>query len=147
MDTERLCRSYLLQFSTSAALWDHLGVALMRLGKLAESSEAFENAVRLDAKNHIFLTNLGSAFAAAKRYDEAIECFRRALNLKTSIPELHYNLANALKDSGKFEDAVNSYQKALQLRSNYPAAWSNLGATHVKLDNLDAAEQDRKSVV
>ena len=147
MEAERLCRSSLVQFSTSAALWDQLGVALMRLSGLAESIKAFENAVRLEAENHIYHTNLGSAFASAERYDEATVCFRRALGLKSSVPELHYNLANALKDSGKFEEAISSYQKALQLRSSYPAAWSNLGATYIKLGNLDSGEHAIKRAI
>ena len=142
-EAEVLCRQAVSASPRDANALHLLGVILSQLKRHEEAISMLAEANQLSPKNHVFLTNLGAAYAANDEFVTAAEYFRQAISIKPSIPESHYNLGNALKDLGELEHAVAAYRKALQLRTNYPAAWSNLGAAYIQL----AKSTEAKSAV
>lgn len=140
-DAEATYRRILKSSPKHADAANLLGTLLAQSGHHTEAISSLQLACQLSPKNHVYLVNMGAAYAAAKEFDLAIRCFRDAAALKPSVPESHYNLGNALRESGKYDEAEAAYRKAITLKPSYPAAWNNLGAVYVERHKLDEANR------
>lgn len=72
----------------------NMGVAAAGLGKLAESQDWFEKALRVAPRHAPSHRALGSIFAAFHQYDDSLRHLQTAYNLAPGDPETVRNLAN-----------------------------------------------------
>ncbi len=71
----------------------------------------------------------------------AVEAFRLCAMERPTEPEVHLHLADALYRAGKTEAALERYHVAVELDHNYLEAWTQIGALHLELEDLEAALQ------
>jgi tetratricopeptide (TPR) repeat protein len=68
-----------LDESPDASTWNRKGNALLELGRFKEAVKCYGEALKLDPKNDIFLSNRGVALMELGEFEKAVECFNRAL--------------------------------------------------------------------
>jgi tetratricopeptide (TPR) repeat protein len=68
-----------LEEAPDASTWNRKGNALMELGRFEEALKCYNEALILNPKNDVFLSNKGVAFIELNRFEEAIDCLRKAL--------------------------------------------------------------------
>lgn len=114
------------------------GVALRRLGRLAEAVEQFRQSLSLhDGQPHVH-NNLASALLAAGQPGEAERHFRRALALKPDYAEARYNLALLILD----DDPAAARDMLGAVTKSNPAfgpAWEALALALGKLGERESA--------
>lgn len=92
--------------------WDVLAPIYYRMGRYADSSVAFGNAIRLLGSSEARETGLGEALAAnagGMVTADARAAFERTLAINPANPKARYLLATALAQEGKVEEARLSW--------------------------------------
>ncbi len=98
------------------------GVALMKMGRMAEAAQALQRAVTDDAGDEQSWRMLGGALSARGDQAGALRAFEQAVRLAPASPKNHYNLAVALQATGQLYDAKTHLDQALALNPNYDQA-------------------------
>jgi len=96
-------------------------------GRIAESIELYQRALKLrpdDAQCHFFL---GLATFQAGRATEAVQWVRRAIAIDPSVAEYHCDLGRFLFHLNDLDGAIGASRKAIELRGDFPEALFNLG--------------------
>jgi tetratricopeptide (TPR) repeat protein len=126
----------------------YLGVAEQNLGKNAEASKSYEQAVTLDANLAEAWVNWSALHLDAGEFDQALGIVDRGLARHTNHAGLMYNRALSLAGSGKTTDAVVAYRNALaadpgnaEVKYGYAEALVAAGSTDAALKELDALAQ------
>jgi Flp pilus assembly protein TadD len=92
-----------------------LGLALGKMGAVAQAVKVLEHAVRLRPDLGETHCNLGNALCDAGNWEGAIAASRRATELSPNLAGAHSNLGNAYHGIGELDQAVACYRKALEL--------------------------------
>lgn len=113
--------------TTSADVYDMLGVIAHQRGDLAMAEARFRKAVELNPGYTDALLNLAVTLNELRKYDEARQIFER-LGKKTStndavietfargkIANMHAELAQAYADLGHLNEAIEQMEKAVRL--------------------------------
>ena len=95
-----------------AAIWNHFGAALTRLGKQADANECFRNSLQLDAADLTARYNLATGLAKTGATDEAIAQFGEIIRVMPDFARAHYHLARALQTKGRTADARTHLREA-----------------------------------
>ncbi|MHB1311032.1 MAG: tetratricopeptide repeat protein [Gemmatimonadaceae bacterium] len=108
-----------------------LGVALLRVGRNAESVPHFEAALRLEPGNNLLVANasylLGVEYMRTPaRAAEAAALFAEAVRRKPGIAETHDALGEALLAAGRPDAARAEFETALRLAPGDERALANL---------------------
>jgi len=119
--------------------WNNLGVIATREGKVEESIERFQEALRLNPHHVLALDNLGNAFRLQKNWDEARKVLERALEIAPQDPEANYSLGMVFAQANDTAKAYEYLQRALQARPAYPEALNNLGILYLITQQRDKA--------
>ena len=135
------------QYPGSFVVWNVLGAANKRLGRVQAASEAFKKALSLKPDYADAYNNLGVILKDQGELEEAISSYNKALSLKPDYAEAYNNLGNALQDQGKLEEAIEAYKKALWLKSEYAAAHNNIGKVLKEKSQLDEAIASYKKAI
>jgi tetratricopeptide (TPR) repeat protein len=85
------------------------------MGRLQESIEQFQLALRSKPDLPETHNNLGIALVQAGRPEEAIEQYKQAISLKPDYDKAYFNLGNAYKAMGQHQEAIDNYRQALEL--------------------------------
>jgi tetratricopeptide (TPR) repeat protein/mono/diheme cytochrome c family protein len=123
----------------------NLGNALLGLGRWAEASAQFEQALQLEAQYALAHHGLALSLANRGARDDAIRHFREAIRLKPTLEEAHYNLGVLLGARHEPVAAIASFRSALELRRDWPAAQAQLA--WILATSPDAAVHDPKEAV
>jgi len=110
-----------------ARMRNTLGVAYMRLGRVADAVQQIEAALRIEPELAMAHYNLGVIAIQNRRVDEGIARFERALASQPNYAEAHNNLGLALESKGRAAEAEAQYRSAIGLRPNLLSARNNLG--------------------
>lgn len=143
METDRpkIAAKYLCQIVESvppdAGLFNLLGCARRKEGKVDDAIEAFSKAVSLAPELVDARFNLATALHKAERLEEAAAEFRRTVELTPNDANAHNGLGCVLLDLKSIDQACVHLEKAVSLRPAYTEALNNLG-----LVLLDKGEQD-----
>ena len=113
------------QYPEAFIIWNVLGAANKRLGRVQAASEAFKKVTELNPAYADGFNNLGVTLQEQGKLEEAIASLYKALSLKPDYADAYNNMGNALKDQGKLEEAIEAYNKALSIKSNYAEAIYN----------------------
>jgi tetratricopeptide (TPR) repeat protein len=78
-------------------LRNNYGLALAQSGKIAEATQQFNEAARLDpASGSKYFYNLGAVLSNSGQNDAAIDAFRRATEIDPPMVEAFYQYASCL---------------------------------------------------
>ncbi len=113
------------------------GVELMNEGRLNESIEHLEHALKLDPDSARIEKNLGLALLSAGQADQALPHSRRSVELNDSDPDAHSNLGVVFTALRRWQDAAEQYEQALRLDPQNAAAWANMAVAKAALGNIE----------
>lgn len=116
-----------------------LGVVLYQKEDYEAAVEKISEAVRINPRNTIYYSNLGSAYKCLGKNGAAADSYRKALEIRPDYADAWYNLAVTLKSLGRPEESADCYQKAIALKPDYCEAYSNLGSVRKDQGKVDEA--------
>ena len=119
--------------------WNNLGVIATREGRIEDSIQRFQDALRLNPRHLLALDNLGNAYRQQKKWDEARNALERALEIAPQDPEANYSLGMVYAQANDTGKAYEYLQRALQARPVYPEALNNLGVLYLVTQRRDEA--------
>jgi tetratricopeptide (TPR) repeat protein len=124
---------------------DNLGGALILAGKEEEAHAHFVAAARINPKDPMSHSNLGTYYQTHNQMREATKEYESAIAM-TSDPGLlaqtYANLGAAYRALGENEQAQTSYNRALQHNPHQFNAWLGLGLLAQKQGNASEAITD-----
>ena len=136
--------SHMLTISpNSSAVYNNLGVALLKQGKSDEAIINFSTSLKMDPLNARAHYNLALALRAQGKRDEAISHFRESLWIAPDHYLSHYNLGILLAETGDIEGALHHFHCVTHLGENSPTLLRRMAwvlATGRYLDNTAATE-------
>jgi tetratricopeptide (TPR) repeat protein len=98
----------------------------LQVGYWKNSTELFEQALRVNTQNALAHNNLGVALRKKGRIADAIAHYDAALRLKPGYPAAHHNLGLALMRVGQIDEAIVHFRKALKLKPDFKTAHKSL---------------------
>lgn len=119
-----------------SALYDNLGVGLMRSERLDECAVAIGRAIAISPGRAKFHHNLGLCHFHARRYGEAIAALQVARSASEPSTGIYYDLGRALALAGRCDEGVGELGLALQqlprpdLKGRRAETWYHLGSCH-----------------
>ena len=124
---------------------DNLGGALILEGKEDQAQPHFAQAARINPRDAMSRSNLGTYFQTHRQPRQAIAEYEAAVGL-TSDPGLlaqtYANLGAAYRALGEDTPAHESFMHALRLNPNLSNAWLGLGVLARKVGNTTEAVSD-----
>jgi tetratricopeptide (TPR) repeat protein len=117
----------------------NLGLALHRVGRLAEAEAALREAIRLKPTLATAHYNLGLTLVSLGREAEAVEPYEASLRIFPRQPEVRRNLSNVLLKLGRADDAVAHLREAVALSPGTADIHMNLGNALQATGQFDAA--------
>jgi len=127
--------------------YDHLGTALLGMGKVNEAVRYLEMAARLEPQDAEAHYNLGTALFQQGRLDAAETQFAETVRLQPSFAAAQSNWGIALRQQGKVSDAALHFLEATRQNPQDPGHFFNLGVALLELDDpQDAASSFAQSV-
>ena len=117
--------------------WNNLGVIATREGRVGDSVQCFQEALRLNPHHLLSLDNLGNAYRLQKRWDEARKVLERALEVSPQDPEANYSMGMVFAQADDTPKAYEYLQRALKARPVYPEALNNLGVLYLNTQRRD----------
>jgi len=110
----------------NAAVHNHLGYALHKLGRTDEAIVHYYKALQINPSSAIIQNNLGMAMESQGKPDEAINHYIAATQIRPNFPESYYNIAHLLASRGKLNEAVDYYRQALKFEPDFAEAHNYL---------------------
>lgn len=86
-------------FGRDADLWNKLGYALSRQGRISDAAETYRHALSLNPPNVGAQANLAMALLERGEVPEAVAAYEKALTLAPKLADLHSNMLLALNYS------------------------------------------------
>ncbi len=124
---------------------DNLGGALILEDKEEEAHPHFEAAARINPKDAMSRSNLGTYFQTHNQMREAIAQYEAAIDL-TSDPSLlaqtYANMGAARRAMGDDDQAHQNFEQSLRYNANQFNAWLGLGLLAEKQGKIDEAISD-----
>lgn len=124
---------------------DNLGGALILENKEEEGLPHFEAAARINPRDPMSHSNLGTYFQSHGHMREAVEQYNEAVNL-TSDPGFltltYANLGATQLAMGAQDEAAKSFEESLRYNPNQFNAWLGLGLLALQQGKLDEAIAD-----
>lgn len=109
------------------------GNDLQRSEALAESVEAYREAIRHQPVFPEAFNNMAAALRGLRRVDEALACASAALTQRPDYPQALNNRGLIELDRKRGAAAVENFRRALTLNANFAEAWHNLGTALMQL--------------
>ncbi|HUY13795.1 MAG TPA: tetratricopeptide repeat protein [Terriglobia bacterium] len=118
-----------------------LGMTLSKLGRYADASQAYQDAIRQDPSNPDPYLHMGLDTLATGESRSAVDWLRLAHDKAPGRPDISYALAEGLISAKDFEGARSLLTTTLQSRPGDPALLKALGDLHLKQGNPAMAEK------
>ena len=121
---------------------DNLGGALILEGREEEAHAHFEAAARINPKDPMSHSNLGTYYETHNQMREAVKEYEAAVAMTSDtglLAQTYANLGTAYRGLGDDERAHASYKQALQYNPNQFNAWLGLGLLAQKQGRLPEA--------
>lgn len=121
---------------------DNLGGALILEGKEEEAHAHFAAAARINPKDPMSHSNLGTYYETHNQMREAVKEYEAAVGMTSDaglLAQTYANLGAAYRGLGDDERALASYKQALQYNTNQFNAWLGLGLLAQKQGRLPEA--------
>jgi predicted O-linked N-acetylglucosamine transferase (SPINDLY family) len=131
----------------SPEIYNNLGTALDRAGRLEEAVECFQQALLLDPAYVRPLVNLGRVLRLQGRASEALATLERALALSPDGPLALTNLGFVLIDIGRRAEAIQHLRRAIALQPGLAEAHHGLGRVLAYLGDMAGARDSLQRAI
>jgi tetratricopeptide (TPR) repeat protein len=150
-------RKALAIFPEDAELFNFIGLAYHRIGKLDSAITYYSKAVELDSNYHQAWNNLGYMYFLKSEYKTALKYFETSLKTNPNYAQAQLNyqktqqilngqislqafeLFEKTTQNDSLELQIKNYRNILEIDSNYVDAWNNLGVSYFYYSNFDSA--------
>jgi Flp pilus assembly protein TadD len=105
---------------------DNMGLALLKLGRTAEATVHFRNALRINPTDGKAYLSLGAALSGLGAERESRFAYEQALRFGQQSAEAHYNLGVLLAGQGNTGEAERHYREAIRIDPALADAYNNL---------------------
>jgi predicted O-linked N-acetylglucosamine transferase (SPINDLY family) len=126
-EAEAAYRQVLAAQPANADALHGLGVMAAQVGRFDLATDLIGRAIRHNARNPAFFTDLGAALHEQNRLDEAAAAYRSAIAHRPNQPEPHVDLGNILLTQGKPAEAEAAYRQSIRIRPTEATSHANLG--------------------
>jgi len=109
------CKGLVRLKPTDACAHVLLGDAYADMGRMAEATTSYNDALALEADCFEAHLGLGKVHMELGHHPQAIESYQRALRLRPNSADAHLSLGLALSSLGKYEEAMQAFQRAKEL--------------------------------
>jgi spermidine synthase len=131
----------------SDAVYNIIGVTLLRQARYAEAADAFDVALKRRPDSADANRNLGTALAATGHASEAIAYLRRAVQLAPDNGGAQFELGTLLLARREFTQAADCLQAAVRALPDFAAGHNSLGIALANLgETTQAIEQFKHAV-
>lgn len=117
----------LVEYPSSAALMNMVGVANMRLGRLEAAKSVFDRAVKKSPRTAALHHNLGLSQMQMGQFGDARLSLQNAIKLDPSNAQVYLELANVHYRLGDTEAALTVTERAVETDPKFLAGYYNLG--------------------
>jgi protein O-mannosyl-transferase len=124
---------------------DNLGGALILEGKEEEAHPHFEAAARINPRDPMSHSNLGTYYQTHNQMPQAIEQYQAAIAFTSSpglLAQTYANLGAAQRSLGEDEEARRNFDESLRLNPNQFNAWLGKGLLAQKHGQIEEAIRD-----
>ncbi len=115
-EAERVYREILAADARNPDALHLMGVLALQVNKPAVAVDLIGQAIRINPRNAVYFSNLGSALRRLGRLDESIAACREAIRLDRNFADGFNNLANALLDRQFHGEAAEALTRLIALR-------------------------------
>lgn len=115
------------------------GDTLLRQQQYTQALQAYEEALRLDARNFHAWNGKGTAHYSLGNYKKAYEAYQRATEIDQDNPVVWVSTALALNRLTRHSQALVHFERALSLDSSYVAAWNGKADTLLTMNMPEEA--------
>lgn len=105
----------------------------------AEAVALYHQALKLDPKLAIALTNLGNIAFRQGEPDEAMALYHRALAIEPEQAEAQFNVGYLLIDRGQAGDAIPFFEGSIRARANFTDAYFYIATCRESLGDREGA--------
>ena len=128
---------------TRAKAHTELGSLYFQNGNLIVALEELTLAAAIDPEYATAFSTRGLVLYHVREFESAEKDFRRALSLEGRNPEINNNYGWFLCQTGKEKESIAYFQRAIRnpLYQTPEIAHMNAGACHIRLGELDVAEE------
>ena len=142
-----------LDYSNELAMWSdvvskrpdnprahtNLGMALVDVDKVAEATDEFREAVRLEPGYEPARSDLGMALYTKGQLAEARSQLLAAISLTPDDPNAHCSLGRVLSDMGQTGAGLEEIYRSIEIEPGFAEGHLRLGYVFEKMGRLDAA--------
>ena len=119
-----------------------MGNAYLRMGKLEDAIEAYQEAIGRNGKYGFAYFDLGRALEKQERFEDAAAAYRKAVQLDKTLPHPHLYLAELLDEIlDEPEEALTHYKQYLDLDGHGEGGWIK---KRIEQLERDIAEKNKK---
>ncbi len=90
----------------SYSAYNNLGLIYANKGQFQKGIEAYENALKINAKSYVAWHQLGKLASSNADFTKAIEAFSQAIELNSKFPEAYQGLGSAYYMNGDMTSAL-----------------------------------------
>jgi protein O-mannosyl-transferase len=146
-NSETLWRDTIAKNPKCRMAHNNLGNILLRLGKVQEAIDQYEQVLQVNPNDAEAHANLGNALLQSGKTHEAISHYEAALRIDPDLAEVQNNLGVALLEQGKITEAILHCEQALRIHPNFAGAHYTLGNAFLKEGQVqNAIEQYRQAL-
>ncbi len=134
----------------SAVVYNNLGAAADKRGRVVEAINAYNSALALSPYMPEVYFNLGVLYSIHGDVDKSIESYEKARGLTTNydyLARIAGNLGDAYLEKGMLDRAIGEYSRALELGLNKEKVYFNLGVAYGRKGMAGKAIQNFETVL
>ena len=131
-----------------AAAYFNRGLAFRRKGELDHAIADYDQAIRLDPREHIRLSIIAASPGSTKgEYDHAIADYNQAIRLDPNMAAAYSNRGDAWRGKGDFVRATADFDRAIKLSPQFALAYDNRGLVSYQKQDYDHAIADFNAAI
>jgi Flp pilus assembly protein TadD len=131
--------------------WYNLGRTKYNENRFAEAISAFQQCLKLDARNVRAEDNLGLSFAGMGRNEEAAAAYQQAIDWQAKSlarnPRPYIDLGGLLIDENRSKDAVTLLLQASEIDSRDSKTHELLGKAYTRLEEFPKAQGELEKAI
>jgi stress-induced-phosphoprotein 1 len=98
-----------------AETYKNKGNTEYQAGNYPAAVENYTYAIEMEPKNHIYVTNRSTAYAAMKQWEKSLKDADKAIALKSDWAKGFFRKGIALFELGRFQEAASAFKKACSM--------------------------------
>lgn len=123
------------------------GNQLMQRKSYSAALEKFDQAIRLNPKDHMAYYFKAVVYMEEKNLEEALQAVNESIELDDTYPKAHLVKGKIYMMQRNIEAALAAFNKATKLDSEYLDAWNNIGYLYYHIKEYDKAIPAYKKVI